>query len=510
MLFNSMQYAVFFPAVTIIYFILPKKVRYIWLLISSYYFYMSWEPKYGALILFTTVITYVCGLLIQYFSNTENKKYDGLENDEKAISEGVNPVKKLNYRKAVLVSSIVINIALLIYFKYFDFLITNINGVLRRFSASKQFDLMNILLPVGISFFTFQAIGYTVDVYRKEIAPEKNFLRYALFVSFFPQLVAGPIERAGNLLHQLREPNRLTGERLREGLFLILVGVWQKVLIADNISAVIDPVFNDHTLFSGVDIVIAAFLFSIQIYCDFSGYTSIAIGSAKVIGIDLMNNFSAPFLSLSVGEFWRRWHISLSSWLRDYIYIPLGGNRKGAVRKRINNIIVFFISGLWHGAAWNYVFWGGLHGFFLVIEDILKSKKILKETDGALLKLIRRIFVFCLVVFAFTIFRAPSLSVAFAMMKHAAVHPGVIGFIRGGIAGTLFGSLKNLMVIFFAVLMLLSLDVVQYRTGDYVRFFYSQKEILRWVIYIVLILMVVIYGAYGEGYEQAKFIYFQF
>jgi len=344
MLFNSYNFLIFFPIVTLIYFLIPHKIRYIWLLITSYYFYMCWNAKYALILLFSTLVTYISGLLISKANNIKDK-------DEAT-----------EWKKTYVAISFIINLSILFWFKYLDFVVENINSVLSCFNIqilnNQSFD---IVLPVGISFYIFQALSYTMDVYRGEIVAEKNFLKYALFVSFFPQLVAGPIERSKNLLKQIHERHYFDAQRVKDGLLLMIWGGFQKIVVADRVAIVVDTIFNNFPTYGGMYIVVGAVLFAVQIYCDFSGYSIIAIGSAKVMGFELMENFNAPYFSTSVSEFWRRWHISLSSWFRDYLYIPLGGNRKGKLRKYINLMIVFIVSGLWHGAEWSFIIWGALN-----------------------------------------------------------------------------------------------------------------------------------------------------
>ena len=327
MLFNSYYFLIFFPIVTLIYFLIPQKIRYIWLLIASYYFYMCWNAKYALILLFSTAVTYASGLLIA-------RANDKIE-DEK---------KRTRWKKIFVALSFIINLSILFLFKYFDFAVENINRVLSALNMQLLNPTFDVVLPVGISFYIFQALSYTVDVYRKDVEAEKNFLKYALFVSFFPQLVAGPIERSKNLLSQVHEKHYFDAQRVKEGLLLMIWGGFQKIVIADRVAIVVDTVFNKFPEYGGMYIVVAAILFAFQIYCDFAGYSTIAIGAAKVLGFNLMENFNCPYYSMSVAEFWRRWHISLSSWFKDYLYIPLGGNRKGKLRKYINLMIVFLVS----------------------------------------------------------------------------------------------------------------------------------------------------------------------
>ncbi len=347
MLFNSLEYLVFLPLVTLAYYLLPSlRARNFMLLLASYYFYMQYKPEYGLLMLFATFVCYISALGI---SKTQSKA-----------------IKKL-----WLTFSVLGTMGLLFFYKYFNFFNRNMAGLLSFFNVSWQPLSLDILLPVGISFFTFQSLSYTIDVYREDIVAEKDFFTFALFVSFFPQLVAGPIERSTNLLPQFYQHNRFDTSKAVSGLRLMLFGFFKKVVIADRLAVIVDTVYNNYKSYNGVVYIIATVAFAFQIFCDFSGYSDIARGSARLFGFELMSNFERPYYSKSVTEFWRRWHISLSSWFRDYLYIPLGGSRKGYVRTLINLFVVFTVSGLWHGANWTFVVWGALNGAAIVIEKIL-------------------------------------------------------------------------------------------------------------------------------------------
>lgn len=341
MLFNSTDFLIFFPIAAIGYYMIPHRVRYLWLLICSYYFYMCWNPVYVLLILFSTIITWVSGILLEFVKRRNMQEH-----------------KRRIYKNMCVIFSFTLNLCVLGYFKYANFFIDTINYVFKQLHIVYHAPSVDILLPVGISFYTFQALSYTMDVYRNEIKAEKNILRYALFVSFFPQLVAGPIERSKSLLCQLNEKHKISFEKIRSGFMLMLWGYFLKMVIADRIAIVVDVIYGDYTEYNGWYLIVASILFAVQIYCDFAGYSTIALGAGEIMGFSLTDNFNAPYFSQSVAEFWRRWHISLSSWFRDYLYIPLGGNRKGKTRKYFNLMIVFLCSGLWHGAHWNYVAWG--------------------------------------------------------------------------------------------------------------------------------------------------------
>ncbi len=341
MVFNSIHFMIFFPIVVLGYFLITHKYRWIWLLAASLYFYMSWNPKFVILILTTIIITYLSGIGIS-----------------KADKE-----KKLLKKKMFAIFSVVSNLTILFFFKYFDFVIDSINYLLGMINLKLLTPSFDVLLPVGISFYTFQALSYTIDVYRKEnFKVERHLGKYALFVTFFPQLVAGPIERSENLISQFYEEHYFDYQRVKSGLLLMLWGLFEKIVIADRTAIIVNQVYNNLEQYTGFEIVVATIFFAVQVYCDFCGYSDIAIGAARVMGFHLMTNFRQPYFSQSIKEFWRRWHISLSSWLKDYVYIPLGGSRCSRVKKYRNLMITFLVSGLWHGANWTYVAWGGSWG----------------------------------------------------------------------------------------------------------------------------------------------------
>ena len=406
MLFNSIDFLIFLPIVLVIYYIIPMKYKHIWLLISSYYFYMCWNAKYVLLIFVSTVITYLSGILI--------------DKVEKTWSD----VDKLGkYKKLILAISFVSNLGILFYFKYINFTLDIVTRILSKVNISINVPVFDVILPVGISFYTFQALSYSVDVYRGKVAPEHDFFRYALFVSFFPQLVAGPIERSKNLLTQLREPRKFDFGYAFDGILLMLWGLFLKIVLADRIAIFVDTVYGDCEHYQGIYLIVATVLFAVQIYCDFSGYSSIAMGTAKLLGIELMDNFNAPYLSTSVADFWRRWHISLTSWFKDYLYIPLGGSKKGSLRKYFNKMIVFMLSGLWHGAQLTFVVWGAINGLYQVIGEVLMPirKKVSdiiginRNSEGVYALSV--LATFALVDFTWIFFRADSLGRAIYIIK---------------------------------------------------------------------------------------------
>jgi D-alanyl-lipoteichoic acid acyltransferase DltB (MBOAT superfamily) len=343
MLFNSFEFFIFFGAFLAVFFSVPRRAQPLTLLVASYVFYMGWRPAYALLLALTTGVDYVTGLVM------------------------ANARRRRTRRVAMLVA-LSINFGILGLLKYLDFLIANAIGIADLFGAAVMAPALHFVLPVGISFYTFQSVGYTLDVYYGRVPAERNFLTYAQYVSFFPQLVAGPIERAGHMLPQFRRPHRLRYANVPPGLWLIGYGLFKKMCIADVVAPVVAGIYGTPQNYGGAYLLVATVLFALQIYCDFSGYSDIARGVARIMGFDLMVNFRQPYFSTSLTEFWRRWHISLFSWLRDYLYIPLGGSRRGEARTIRNLLLVFLASGLWHGAAWTFVIWGGLHGAGLVVE----------------------------------------------------------------------------------------------------------------------------------------------
>lgn len=516
MLFNTPQYVLFLPFVAFVYYCLPKKVRYIWLLIVSYYFYMKWNLLYILLLFSCTLLTYLCGRIMEGLRA-------GVGTDK---GEGTDDRKVCHKQKLCFIICILLNLGILGFFKYFQFGISMLNRLLSYIHVEGIGWEYDILLPVGISFYTLQALGYLIDVYRGDICAEKNFLRYALFVSFFPQLVAGPIERSKNLLIQLYKPQSFSYENLRKGALLVLYGLFLKMVIADRAAVIVDTVYQDSAAYPGFYVVVATVFFSVQIYCDFYGYSTIARGSALIMGIRLMENFNAPYFSRSVKEFWRRWHISLSGWFRDYLYIPLGGNRKGKLKKEGNLLTVFTVSGLWHGASLAFVFWGILNGIYQVIEDV--AREIRERTKKFLLKwqwlfgeqkkdtqklFSRKLFqtfrTFLLVTFAWLFFRAGELDQAKELLGSMfRVNNWMILF-----DGSLYelGVARNYMnILLVSILLLFAVDYQKYQGKDVAELFLKQGWWFRVSGIMLLLFTILLYGCYGEMYDIQQFIYFQF
>ena len=495
MLFNSLDFLLFFPVVTLLYFAIPKRWRYLWLLAASYYFYMCWNPAYALLMLTSTVITYASGLLLG-----------------RAEKIG-DPDKRIRRKKLWVGLSFTSNLLILCTFKYLTFLLENLARVLGWAGVAMAVPRIDLLLPVGISFYTFQALSYTMDVYRGDIGPEPNFLRYALFVSFFPQLVAGPIERSGSLLKQLQEEQSFDYLRARRGLVRMIWGLFQKLVIADRLALLVDTVFNAPGEHSGAAVAVASVLFCFQIYCDFGGYSNIAIGAAQVMGITLMENFRQPYLAASIRDFWRRWHISLSTWFRDYLYIPLGGSRRGSARAMVNRMIVFLASGLWHGAAWHFVFWGALHGVYQAAGRLTESpRKALRaklhiRENGRLHRACAVAITFVLVTMAFALFRANSMTDFVTLLRCV-----LFDLRPGALPGELFAlglDKKDMLVAAVSVLALIVVDFAAERRPVW-EGLEGRALVLRWAVYLLLIFAVLIFGVYGPNYETSAFIYFAF
>ncbi len=386
MLFNSLQFLLFFIVVTILYYKLPHLHRWKLLLVASCYFYMIFMPIYILILGFTIVVDYWAGICIE---NSKNEK-----------------------KRLYLIASLVANIGVLAFFKYWNFLNDNISLVLHKLSISNPVPYTSILLPIGLSFHTFQAMSYTIEVYRGKQKAEKHFGLYSLYVLFYPQLVAGPIERPQNVLPQFYEVKKWNWERVKEGILLMSFGFFKKVVIADRLAIVVGDAYSNPNHSNGLTLLLATLFFTIQIYCDFSGYSDIAIGSAKVMGFKLMDNFKTPYFSKNISDFWNRWHISLSTWFKDYLYIPLGGNRVAEWHWYINILVVFIVSGFWHGANYTFLVWGALHGFYLVIYNVFK--KYIKVTIPDILGVIVTFF---LASFAWIFFRANNLSDAILIIK---------------------------------------------------------------------------------------------
>lgn len=484
MLFNSFHFAIFFPVVLVVCALLCRVIwaRNLFLLAASYYFYGCWDWRFLSLIARSTLVDYICGRLLNV----------------KEVDVGKAPTKTLR-RKLILLASLATNLGLLGFFKYHGFFVTSAIEGLRSLGIGVNLWTLRVVLPVGISFYTFQTLSYTIDVYRGRIGTERNILNFALFVAFFPQLVAGPIERASHLLPQMREATRITWDRLYTGFYLICSGMFKKVVIADNVARVADGVFSLAEP-TGLSVLIGVYAFAIQIYCDFSGYSDIARGAARCMGFDVMRNFNLPYFATNPSDFWRRWHISLSSWLRDYLYIPLGGNRKGTMRTYFNLMATMVLGGLWHGAGWTFVAWGVFHGGLLCGYRIVKpwlAKHICPKgkTAQSLWLVIRVVFFFHLVCVGWLLFRARTFEQVATMFEGLLFRPGL----------TLVGNLGYLQYLLPCAAILVAVQLAQFATKD--RYFvFRLPAPVRAVAYAVLIVGFIVFAVN----EANAFIYFQF
>ena len=480
MVFTSINYLLFLIMVTFIFFLLPKKAKNFWLLLCSYYFYINWNYKYAFLMLFSTFITYLSGLLIDKSKTKKTKKI-------------------------WVVTSVTINLSILILFKYYSFIIESLNPILSIFTFEIP-KTLNLLLPVGISFYTFQALSYTIDVYRNDVKIEKNFFNYALFVSYFPQLVAGPIEKSKDLLEQFSEKYKFNWNNLHEGSLLISIGFFYKLVIADRAAIIVNNIYNNVDKYSdggGIYFIIATIFFAFQIYFDFNAYSTIAKGSAKIMGVNLSTNFKKPYLAKSIKDFWKRWHISLSSWFKEYLYFPIGGNKKGFARTQVNTLIIFLVSGLWHGASWNFVVWGALHGIFQIIENIVYKYHKKDRKQSLLSNIFKIIITFSLVDFSWIFFRANTLKDALTVIANLFSFGMKINL---NLLGTTW---LELIILLFAIIIVILVEIYSNK-NNIKEMFYKKNIIIRWIFYYILIFSIIIFGIYGPGYSSQEFIYFQF
>lgn len=478
MLFNSFAFLLYLPAVFILYWFLFRKLRWqnAFIVAASYLFYGWWDCRFLILIAITTFFSYLSGIMI---ARSENK-----------------PV-----RRTILTANIILNLGILAVFKYFNFFAGNLQTLLSLIGIGLDSVTLSLILPVGISFYTFQALSYSIDVYRRKIDATHDIVAFFAFISFFPQLVAGPIERATNLLPQFLKPRHFDYAHAVDGCRQILWGLFKKMAVADNCATIVNSVFSDYGTLGGLNLWIAAFFFTFQIYGDFSGYSDIAIGTAKLFGINLMRNFNLPYFSRDIAEFWRRWHISLTTWFRDYVYIPLGGSRCSKRKVIRNTFIIFLVSGLWHGAEWTFVAWGAYHAFLFL--PLIMTGKNRKYTDtpapDSVLPSVRETLsmavTFILVLIGWVIFRADTIGDAWHYIARMLTDFNLSGPLTGK---------RNL--IFIALL--LSVEWLQRKrphTFDIPSTGIMKYRAMRWSVYIILIFICLIFGG-----EQGQFIYFQF
>ncbi|WP_179333993.1 MBOAT family O-acyltransferase [Winogradskyella costae] len=490
MLFNSLDFAIFFPIVFVLYWLVAKNLtlRNILILVASYTFYGWWDWRFLFLIAVSTLVDFYVG---KQMHKTEDKRK----------------------RKQLLFVSLFVNLGFLIYFKYTNFFIESFVDSFRLFGKALEVSTLNIILPVGISFYTFQTLSYTIDIYRRQLKPTNDIIAFSAFVAFFPQLVAGPIERASHLLPQFYKTYTFNYKLVKSGLLLMAFGLFKKMVIADRAALYVNQVYNNVDDYGGVGYMYATVLFAFQIYCDFSGYSDIAIGLGRTMGFDLMKNFNSPYISKSLTEFWRRWHISLSTWFRDYLYIPLGGNKKGKFRTYANIFIVFVVSGFWHGAAMTFIIWGAIHGVVLMIEKgtFTFRKRVFSKLGLDKVNFSNHLFfgfiIFSIVCFAWVFFRANSLSDSFQIVS---------GFFNNFNLSNIFkkdtyliGFKPNEFKIISIAILLLFLFEYLHRKHNVIKYLNNQATVFRWLFYLSIVLSIVVFGIYGDRNIQ-EFIYFQF
>lgn len=476
LLFNTFEFAIFFIIVYGIYIILNHKFQNRMLLIASYIFYASWDWRFLSLILISTILDYICGIHIFKSHNLKRKKF-------------------------FVFLSVLGNLSILGFFKYFNFFSASLQNLMSHFGITLQPHLLNIILPIGISFYTFQTMSYTLDIYRGEVKPTKNVLDFALYVAFFPQLVAGPIERAKNFLPQILNPRKLTLNMFYEGCYLIFWGIVMKIFIADNLAKIVDFMFSSNAPYNGGNVLIALYAFAFQIFCDFAGYSNIARGLGKCMGFNLMENFRLPYFAKNPHEFWQRWHISLSTWLRDYLYISLGGDRKGPINTYRNLAITMILCGVWHGAAFTFIIWGAFHGIILIIHRLLKSffEKMhlsLSIINKKIIFYVQILFFFHVVCLGWLIFRAQSVQQIFEMLHglffNFKIVPG-------------FNLRTELLNTLFYISPLIFVQSLQFYKKDMMAVL-KLNILIKALFFVICFYLIIIWGV-KSGQE---FIYFQF
>jgi D-alanyl-lipoteichoic acid acyltransferase DltB (MBOAT superfamily) len=476
MFFNSFIFFLYMAVVLPVAYLLPRRAKVIHLLVASYVFYGYWDWRFCSLLAISTIVDYFVGRRL--FATEEPRR-----------------------RKRLLLVSVAVNLGILGFFKYFNFFVGSVEAVAAQFGLHVDSLHLNIILPVGISFYTFQTMSYTIDIYRRRLEPTDSFLDFALFVSFFPQLVAGPIERARNLLPQIARLTNPTRTQVSDGLVLITIGYFKKVLIGDTTGRIVVQIFGQDHLYQSPELLLALLLFSVQIYADFSGYSNIARGLAKLLGLELMVNFEQPYLAANITEFWRRWHISLSSWLKDYLYIALGGNRRGPKRTYVNLMLTMLLGGLWHGASWSFVVWGGLHGLYLAGHKFLLGERRIADrfTYRGPVSLLR--YLGCLlatnllVLLTWLFFRAQTFGQAFYFLDQFVHWQG----------NDLLPRLTGICLTFLAAVLIL--DVAEYATRSHVYLYKLRSRPAVAGVCTAMLLLVILYMATAK---PLPFVYFQF
>ncbi len=481
MLFSTAAFAVFMTVVFLAYWLIPHKYRWIVLLIANAWSYICYDIRFLTVIVVTMLASFFCAIWME-----------GQQDDKK--------------KKILMATGVVVTLSLLLVFKYLNFALYTVAKVIGKFGIPMQETTLKLLMPVGISFYTFMAVGYLIDVYRGKTKAVRHFGKYAIFVSFFPNIASGPIERAGHFIPQLDEEKSFDYDSVVYGARLLLLGLFKKIVIADMMAKYVDAVYDKAPEHYGICFLWATLLYSFQIYCDFSGYSDMAIGTAKMLGFDLLINFRQPYLASSIKEYWSRWHISLSTWFRDYVYIPLGGNRRGRVKRDINLLITFLLSGLWHGASWTFVFWGMIHGVCQIIENRVKELIGLdKEKEKSLkrpVKLMLTALTFVIVCFAWIFFRANSISEAMHIIRTMFSDLSLTGAMA-----QMTMSVKSVIKTTAAIVLLIIFDICNER-GDVLKAMNRVHPVIRWVVYFAAAFLIIVLKTHNTDIQE--FIYFKF
>ena len=482
MVFNSLYFLLCFPLIVLFYYLMPGKGKNGFLFVSSLIFYGCFHVKYVFLLLAVIFMGYYSGILLE--KSTGKKK------------------------KSILLMNVAAIVLLLLFYKYLDFLFRIGEGMVSVAGKQWQTPMLSILVPVGISFYTLLTLGYLMDIYGGKIGAERDFISYGAFVSFFPLLLSGPIERTDNLLKQIKEEKHFSRELIGKGCYRMLWGYFQKVVIADRIAVLVTAVYDNHENYTGIYVLAATLLYAFQIYCDFAGYSNLAIGASEILGFRLRENFRMPYLAADISDFWKRWHVSLSSWLRDYVYIFLGGNRRGRLIKYRNLLLTFLVSGLWHGANFTFVIWGLIHGIALIVFDAAGSR--LKEEKGCWNRVIKTSLTFLLVDFAWLFFRAESVGTAFALLKKLFFNLQPLSILNRQMAISMGMEIADLAVLAIGLAVLAAAEAAAWHKVDWLRRISNLPLVLRWSFLYASIFIILIFGYYGPGFDMGQFIYAQF
>lgn len=515
MALNSIEFILFLFFSTFLYYLLPQKVRFYFLLMLSIVFYAFWSTQNTILLIISALFTYGIGILCERTPTQEPPKvpFDSTSDDAGRTSERFF---KILDRKKCLIIGILFLLGELFVFKYFNFTIREINSLFKVLNQNTSMIVSKLIMPVGVSFYVFQSIGYLVDIYNGKIQAERNIVKFLLFITFFPKIIQGPIERSTGFLMQISDienRSKFNYQRIQNGLITILWGFFLKMVIADRLGIVVDTVFSKYFLYGTIELLFTSICYTLQIYCDFAGYSSIALGAAQLFGFELIQNFDCPYFSGSLKEFWRRWHISLSQWFRDYVYIPLGGSRCSAFRKRLNIFLVMLVSGIWHGAGWTFITWGVIHGLYQVIEDITtpliwRLNRKFHVPDGSISYKLGNMFItFNLVNLAWIFFRAESIRIACDYIGCMLTNYNPWAFFNGSLL-KLGLDLTEMKVLMAAMIILVIVELVQYRyKSRLAEMLQEQCFWFRWAVIILLITFVWVFGEYGPLFESSNFIY---